>query len=135
METLKKTHGGFELAKAVKNAYAQGQSDYSFEPLVRVDDQGNAVGRIEQGDSVIFCCRRGEREIELTEAFTDPQFNQFERPYLDQLYFVILTMYHEKFKHLPIAFAPSKVNQTLGEVISRLVYLSSAVQNQKNLPI
>ncbi|MDX9850648.1 MAG: hypothetical protein RBT01_09095 [Anaerolineaceae bacterium] len=119
METLKKTHGGFELAKAVKNAYAQGQSDYSFEPLVRVDDQGKAVGRIEPGDSVIFCCRRGEREIELTEVFTDPQFNQFERPYLDQLYFVILTMYHEKFKHLPIAFAPSKVDQTLGEVVSR----------------
>lgn len=119
MESLKKTHGGVELAKAVNLAYGQGQLDYSLEPIVRVDEQGKSVGRIEQGDSVIFCCRRGEREIELTEAFTDPQFNQFERPYLDSLYFVILTMYHEKFKHLPIAFAPSRVNQPLGELVSQ----------------
>ena len=33
------------------------------------------------------------------------------------LYFVILTLYHEKFKNLPIAFASSKVSQTLGEVV------------------
>ena len=47
--------------------------------MVREDEKGQSIGRIEHGDSVIFCCRRGEREIELTEAFTDPQFNQFER--------------------------------------------------------
>ena len=118
MESVIKTHGGNELAKAVKIAYTQGQNDYSFEPMVRVDEQGHSVGRIKAGDSVIFCCRRGEREIELTEAFTDPQFIHFERTSFDPLYFVILTMYHEKFKNLPIAFAPSKVSQTLGEVIS-----------------
>jgi 2,3-bisphosphoglycerate-independent phosphoglycerate mutase len=118
MESVRKTHGGIELAKAVKIAYTQGQNDYSFEPMVKVDERGQSVGRIKAGDSVIFCCRRGEREIELTEAFTDPQFIQFERTSLDPLYFVILTMYHEKFKNLPVAFAPSKVSQTLGEVIS-----------------
>lgn len=118
MESVIKTHGGHELAEAVKIAYTQGQNDYSFEPMVRMDEQGQSIGRIKAGDTVIFCCRRGEREIELTEAFTDPQFIQFERTPLDPLYFVILTMYHEKFKNLPIAFAPSKVSQTLGEVIS-----------------
>ncbi|MBE0686287.1 MAG: sulfatase-like hydrolase/transferase, partial [Anaerolineaceae bacterium] len=118
MESVRKTHGGYELAETVKNAYTLGQNDYSFEPMVRVDERGQSIGRIKAGDSVIFCCRRGEREIELTEAFTDPQFNHFERTLLDPLYFVILTMYHEKFKNLPVAFAPAKVSQTLGEVIS-----------------
>jgi len=118
MESVIKTHGGYELAEAVRIAYTRGQNDYSFEPMVRVDEQGQSIGRIKAGDSVIFCCRRGEREIELTEAFTDPQFIHFERTPLDPINFVILTMYHEKFKDLPIAFAPSKVSQTLGELIS-----------------
>ena len=111
-------HGGEALAKAVEAAYAQGQTDYSLEPMARADAEGRPVGKIKDGDSVIFCCRRGEREIELTEAFTDPDFDKFERTYMGGLDFVIMTMYHEKFKHLPIAFAPEKVQKPLAQVIS-----------------
>ena len=32
---------------------------------------------------------------------------------------MILTLYHEKFKDLPVAFAPSKIQDTLGEILSR----------------
>ena len=46
----------------------------------------------------MFCCRRGEREIELTELFTDPDFNKVQRNQLKDLDFVIMTMYHDKFK-------------------------------------
>jgi len=113
------SHGGLELAEAVRDAYENGQTDYSFAPLVKFSDKGVPFGRIQAGDSVIFCCRRGEREIELTEAFTDPQFSHFERKLLDPLYFVILTMYHEKFKNLPVAFAPSRIDHTLGETVSK----------------
>ena len=111
-------HGGEALARAVEAAYAQGQTDYSLEPMARADAEGRPVGKIKDGDSVIFCCRRGEREIELTEAFTDPDFDKFERTYMGGLDFVIMTMYHEKFKHLPIAFAPEKVQKPLAQVIS-----------------
>ncbi len=114
-----KNHGGVQLAEAVKRAYDNGQTDYSLEPLVLEDQDGKPVGQIKDNDAVIFCCRRGEREIELTDAFTDQAFDKFDRPLLRDLDFVILTMYHEKFKHLPIAFAPSKVKMPLAEVISR----------------
>jgi 2,3-bisphosphoglycerate-independent phosphoglycerate mutase len=112
-------NGGKLLAEAVRTAYAEGQSDYSMEPLVRTDLKGNPIGLIKDGDAIIFCCRRGEREIELTDAFTDPYFSHFERKTFKNLNFVIMTMYHEKFKDLPIAFAPSKVSCTLAEVISK----------------
>ncbi len=111
-------HGGLALAKAVEAAYAQGQTDYSLEPMVRVDENGAPVGKIQDGDSVVFCCRRGEREIELTEAFTEPDFDRFPRTFMPDLKFVIMTMYHEKFKHLPIAFAPEKVAKPLAQIIS-----------------
>ncbi len=111
-------HGGEALARAVEAAYAAGQTDYSLEPMALVDDQGQPVGKIKDGDKVIFCCRRGEREIELTEAFTDPAFSHFPRPQLENLEFAIMTMYHEKFKHLPIAFAPERVQKPLAQVLS-----------------
>ena len=110
--------GGLALARAVEAAYARGQTDYYLEPMARVDESGAPIGKIKNGDSVIFCCRRGEREIELTEAFTDPDFDRFPRGYMEDIEFVIMTMYHEKFKHLPIAFAPEKVLRPLAKVIS-----------------
>ena len=114
----KSFHGGEALARAVEKAYTQGQTDYSLEPMVLVDEKGEPVGKIQNGDHVVFCCRRGEREIELTEAFTEEDFPHFDREYLDKLDFAIMTMYHEKFKSLPIAFAPERVEKPLAQVLS-----------------
>jgi 2,3-bisphosphoglycerate-independent phosphoglycerate mutase len=111
--------GGTALAEGVKALYAEGQTDYFLDPLVLVDNGNQPIGRITNGDAVIFCCRRGEREIELTEAFTQSDFPHFQRPDLQNLKFVILTLYHEKFASLPVAFAPSKIKQTLAETVSR----------------
>ncbi len=111
--------GGIALADAVEKMYAKGQTDYSMEPLVLAGMDGTPVGRIQPGDAVIFCCRRGEREIELTEAFTQAEFPYFDRQPLGGLTFIILTLYHEKFKDIPVAFAPDRVELTLGETVSR----------------
>lgn len=119
MNTNEDKHGGMFLAQAVKAAYSRGQTDYSMEPLVRLGSDGKPLGLVQDGDAVIFCCRRGEREIELTEAFTEAEFPHFERERLNDLDFVILTLYHDKFKDLPVAFAPSKLDHTLGEVLSK----------------
>ena len=114
--------GGEALAKAVEAAYAAGQTDYSLEPLNLEDETGSPAGLVRAGDSVIFCCRRGEREIELTDAFTDSAFTGFKREQIDPLTFVILTMYNEKYTYLPVAFAPSRVSGTLAEAVSAAGY-------------
>lgn len=110
---------GRALAQAVLKAYELGQMDYNLKALVFTDVQGNPVGTVNPGDSMVFCCRRGEREIELTEMFTDPNFSEVERTWVDDLTFVTLTQYHDKFAHLPTAFAPITVEDTLAECISR----------------
>jgi 2,3-bisphosphoglycerate-independent phosphoglycerate mutase len=107
------------LARAVKELYSLGQTDYSLEPMVLADAQGNPLGRIHDGDAVVFCLRRGEREVELTEAFTEPGFDRFPRPDFKNLPFVILTLYHDKFKDLPVAFLPREIKDTLSQVVSR----------------
>ncbi|MGB9593288.1 MAG: phosphoglycerate mutase (2,3-diphosphoglycerate-independent), partial [Anaerolineae bacterium] len=111
--------GGVALAQAVRELYQEGQTDYSLEPIVLVDARGEPIGRIQDGDAVVFCCRRGEREIQLTEAFVDASLEAFPRREFRDLTFVTLTLYHEKFKDLPVAFAPTRVADTLGEAVSR----------------
>lgn len=111
------SRGGSALAEAVRRQYAQGTDDYHLKPMVRLRD-GQPLGRIRDGDAVIFCCRRGEREVELTEMFTEPDFDQVPVRHFHDLYFAILTMYHDKFRNLPIAFAPSHVRKPLAEVLS-----------------
>ncbi len=58
------TRGGPPLVNAVKVLYRALQTDYGLEPPVLTDTQGKPLGRIRDGDAVIFCCRRGEREIQ-----------------------------------------------------------------------
>ena len=113
------SYGCSELAQAVRQAYAAGQTDYAIEPLIHCNKDGDPIGRIHDGDAVIFCLRRGEREIQLTEAFVEPEIGGFPRVEFNHLPFIILTLYHEKFKDLPVAFAPSKIKATLGETVSR----------------
>ncbi len=111
--------GAIALAGEVRKLYSSGQTDYSLEPIVLTGARGDPIGRITKGDIIVFCCRRGEREIELTEAFTELNFSHFPRLDIQDLTFVILTLYHDKFKDLPVAFAPAKVRETLGELVAR----------------
>ena len=114
-----RTRGGAALADAIRESYRAGQTDYWLAPIVLVDAQGNAIGRVQDGDAVVFCCRRGEREIQLTEAFVEPEWHRFPRRDFQNLTFVLLTLYHEKFKDLPVAFAPAEIRDILGQVVSR----------------
>jgi len=116
---MEKTGRGAEaLSEAVKKQYDAGVDDYHLKPMVLYEND-KPVGRIKDGDSVVFCCRRGEREVELTELFTEPDFDKMPIRKLNDLYFSILTLYHDKFRSLPIAFAPSHVKMPLAEVLSR----------------
>lgn len=116
--TVWKERGGISLGKAIEAAYLRGEDDYHMPPLVALDAAGKPVGKVQDGDTVIFCCRRGEREIELTEMFTEKDFAYVERAWRDDLTFVLLTLYHEKFQHLPVAFAPEQLEHTLAQTVS-----------------
>jgi 2,3-bisphosphoglycerate-independent phosphoglycerate mutase len=106
------------MAEKVEALYKEGHTDYWLPPLVLTGPQG-PIGRVRAGDSLIFCCRRGEREIQLTRAFVDDKFAEFPRQRLAPLTFVPLTLYHPSLAYLPVAFAPQNVEDTLGEVISQ----------------
>ncbi len=65
------------ISEAIRQAYKRGENEETMEPIVLHAHHGGPVGRIQNGDQVAFYDIRGEREIELTEAFTNPRFSHF----------------------------------------------------------
>jgi 2,3-bisphosphoglycerate-independent phosphoglycerate mutase len=106
---------------ALEGSYADDVTDEFVEPRrIRVDDEdafGDRGTRVEDGDAVVFFNFRADRARQLTRAFTEADFEGFERERLDDLHFVMMTPYDEDFD-LPIAFDRVNLEGTLGEVIS-----------------
>ncbi len=107
----------YPLAAAVRDAYRAGEDDETMEPLVLVED-GRPVGRIEDGDYVIFYNIRGEREIQLTRAFVDDQFPHFEREPM-VTHWTTMIEYHPDLDTRVAFPPPGVVRDTLSETVSR----------------
>ncbi len=104
---------------AIEAAYGKGQTDEFVEPVVIVDDGGAPLPRIGDRDGVIFFNFRADRARELTRAFTEPGFSEFDVSYRPSLLsFVTMTRYDESFD-LPVAFPPHHLDMILGEVVSK----------------
>lgn len=105
------------LASALKSRYEIGDRDYWMPTLVRCDE--SYVGLVEDGDSLLFCLRRGDRQAQIVEAITEPGFPHFPVKSLPNLSFVSLVQYQQKFAHLESMFPAIRPSATLGEIISR----------------
>ena len=104
---------------AVREAYGRDESDEFVKPTVIVAGDGQPLGTIASGDSVIFFNFRADRARQLTRAFTFDDFTGFargERPQLAE--FVTFTAYEKDFD-LPVAFPPQSLTHILGEEVSR----------------
>jgi 2,3-bisphosphoglycerate-independent phosphoglycerate mutase len=107
---------------ALEASYADDVTDEFVEPRrIRVggeDAFGENGTRIEEGDAVIFTNFRSDRARQLTRAFTEPDFEGFEREPIEDLAFVTMSPYDDDFD-VPVAFDKLNLEDTLGEVISR----------------
>ena len=76
--------------------------------------------KVEDGDVMVFMNFRSDRARELTNSFTDPDFDSFERARPIELSeFITLTEYKKDFK-ASVAFPSEKINNVLGEYVSSL---------------
>lgn len=98
---------------AVTAGYDRGESDEFLKPTI-VDPEG----LIEDGDSIIFFNFRPDRAREITRAFVDPEFKEFKRDNI-KVNFACMTQYDAAID-APVAFGPENLNDTLGEIVSRL---------------
>ncbi|MFZ4455086.1 MAG: 2,3-bisphosphoglycerate-independent phosphoglycerate mutase [Bacteroidales bacterium] len=108
-----------DFVAAMQQSYTDGVTDEFIKPLVKVDAAGNPVGKIAEGDVVIFFNFRNDRAKELTIVLTQQDMPEFGMKTLPLKYYT-MTPYDSKFKGLTILFDKDNVQNTLGEYVSAL---------------
>lgn len=106
-------YGEQDYKTAIKNSYNNGIYDEFFEPTKLKD-----FAPIKDNDSVIFFNFRTDRARELTAAFTNKDFNEFEHINYNNLKFTTFTEYDATFKNVDVAFPPFKIENNLSKIIS-----------------
>lgn len=99
---------------ALQNSYARGENDEFAKPTII-----EPAVKMEDDDLIVFMNFRADRARQITRAFIEPDFKDFQRNRFPKLSnFVCLTEYHKDF-NTPLAFPPQSLNNVLGEVISK----------------
>ncbi len=107
-----------DVETAVSEAYRRGETDEFVKPIVITDPEGKPIATIQDNDSVIFFNFRPDRARQITWAFVKEDFDGFVREKRPKVYFVCMTQYDETL-NVPIAFPPIKLENVLGEVLSK----------------
>ena len=91
--------------------------DQDLPPFVIAED-GKPVGPIVDGDSVILFNFRGDRALEISRAFEDPDLKEFDRKRLPKVEYAGMMEYDGDL-HIPHQYlvAPPSINRTLAEYL------------------
>jgi 2,3-bisphosphoglycerate-independent phosphoglycerate mutase len=103
---------------AMEASYAHDETDEFVKPTVIVNGDGKPVGPVRDGDAVLFFNFRADRAREITRAFTDPAFKDFDRVAVPKLSaYVCMTEYDKTFG-LPTAYAPQDLSEIFPELVA-----------------
>jgi len=108
---------------AFKNYYAKPASDNmvgdEFIVPTWIVENGEPIGRVKDGDAVIFFNFRGDRPREMTSAFIDPSFDGFKRALNPKVFFATMTEYKVGLCPNVLFPKPPKMVNILGDFISK----------------
>ena len=108
-----------DMVEAMQRSYDEGVTDEFVKPIVRIDENGEVVGRIKPNDLVIFFNYRNDRAKEITIVLTQQDMPE-EGMHTLPLYYCCMTPYDAKFEGLHILFDKENVRNTIGEYVSSL---------------
>ena len=85
-----------------------------------IAENGEPVGRIVDNDSVVFFNFRGDRAIEISRAFEEPDFDKFDRVYFPKVCYAGMLEYDGDL-HIPSRFLvePPHIQNTMGELFAK----------------
>ena len=108
-----------DMVEAMQRSYDEGVTDEFVKPIVRINENGEVVGRIKPNDVVIFFNYRNDRAKEITVVLTQEDMPA-EGMHTLPLYYCCMTPYDAKFEGLHILFDKENVRNTIGEYVSSL---------------
>ena len=111
-------HSAGDALAGLQAAYERGENDEFVLPTaIRGADQGAAV--VADGDCILFMNFRADRARELTRAFIQPGFDNFERRVVPRLSDFVMTTEYAADIHASCAFGPQSLANVLGDYVSQ----------------
>jgi len=101
----------------LKASYEDEVTDEFVKPIVCTNDDGSPVGKIKEGDVVLFYNFRTDRPRQLTRALTQTDFPEQEMQKLS-LHFLTMTRYDNSFENINIIYEKDDLVNTIGEVLA-----------------
>jgi 2,3-bisphosphoglycerate-independent phosphoglycerate mutase len=105
-----------DALEAIKASYAKEVYDEEFVPTV-IMENGAPVGTVQANDAVILFNFRPDRAREITKAFVLPDFENFSRQKVENLFPVTMTEY-EGGLPVTVAYPPERIENCLAKVLS-----------------
>tara|TARA_B100001173_G_C16029131_1_gene565635 strand:+ start:2241 stop:3758 length:1518 start_codon:yes stop_codon:yes gene_type:complete len=121
------------LIESVEARYSEGVTDEFIEPLIAVDQDNQPLGKITEGDVVIFFNFRTDRGRQLTEALSQFALPEHGMMPLD-LHYVTLTNYDQTFKNVNVVFEKDNLEDTLGETLSKAGKIQIRIAETEKYP-
>jgi 2,3-bisphosphoglycerate-independent phosphoglycerate mutase len=106
------------LIKSMLDSYKAGITDEFIRPIVKVDNDGQPIATIQEGDVVLCFNFRTDRGRQITQALYLRDFPDYDMRRLP-LHYLTLTNYDDTFLDVKPLFDKDNLNNTLGEVIAR----------------
>jgi 2,3-bisphosphoglycerate-independent phosphoglycerate mutase len=105
--------------EAVETMYAEStEGDQYLAAFVVVDDEGAPVGTMHDGDAVVLYNFRGDRAIEISQAYEDPDFTGFHRDDHPDVYFCGMLQYDgDKLVPKHYLVDPPVIERTISEYL------------------
>jgi 2,3-bisphosphoglycerate-independent phosphoglycerate mutase len=102
---------------AMLESYNTGVTDEFMKPVVVTDKNGNAIGKVKEGDVIVFFNFRNDRAKELTIALTQKDMPENGMKTIP-LYYCTMTPYDATFKGLHIIYPKENADNTIGEILA-----------------
>jgi 2,3-bisphosphoglycerate-independent phosphoglycerate mutase len=106
--------------EAVSQFYFEDETiiDQYLDPFVIVDEAGEPIGKINDGDAVIFFNFRGDRAIEISRAFEENDFTEFDRVRSPDIFYAGMMQYDgDLFIPKNYLVFPPEINKTISEYL------------------
>ncbi len=107
-------------SEAVKTYYAEDpkMTDQYMNSFVIVDEEDEPVGKIVDGDAVVFFNFRGDRAIEISRAFEEADLDTFIRGNIPNVFYCGMMEYDGDL-HIPKNYLvfPPEIDRTIGEYL------------------
>ena len=123
-----------DACAALEASYAAGVTDEFVVPTVMESAGGEPVGRIRDGDAVVFFNFRADRARELTLALNDPDLGELSRELAPKnLHYVTMTRYDRAYPY-PVIVPPQFPDRILGELCAERGWRNLRVAETEKYP-